>query len=42
MGVRAKDKSFHATMKTDLITALGKINVKPHEQVLKITNQLVQ
>ena len=30
-GLRAKDKSFNATMKTDFDNSIGKINVVPQE-----------
>jgi two-component system NtrC family sensor kinase len=30
-GLRAKDKSFNATMKTDFDSSLGKVNVVPQD-----------
>lgn len=39
-GLRAKDKSFNATMKTDFDTSIGKINVVPQELGRVILNLL--
>jgi signal transduction histidine kinase len=39
-GIRAKDKSFNATMKTDYDTTIGKINIVPQEIGRVILNLL--
>jgi len=39
-GLRAKDKSFNATMKTDFDQSIGKINIKPQDMGRVVLNLL--